>query len=222
MRRLLCVLLFACLPATTLAQTFFVEGNVGANSILAPDPLPDFHNSGVTLGAAVGVRTLPFLEVIVEGEYSQFPFNEDEFLTLARIPLSYDAEAEGSRVSMLSGSVGARLLLDTETSVTPFFTGGVGLYRRTIGGLDFDANGAPIPRGPDEYEQGNQRQTALGYYLEAGIRFRVSSAIGVFFAPRYVTVLTDEELDDGLDGVRETRIKTRYIPVRLGLQATLW
>lgn len=216
-----CFSVTAALPTASTAQpSVFVEGHVGASSMLAPDPLPEFHNSGYSVGGGAGVRVLPFLEVLVEGAYSQFPFNEDDYLVLLGFFPDSAAEARGSEVTMLSGAFGGRFLLTTDTNVTPFLGSGVGVYRRTIGTTEFHANGT-IDGDQQDFRQEQLTQTAFGYYFEVGVRFQISPAFGVYFAPRYVTALTDLTIDEEAGVTTRQSVSTRYIPFRLGLNLTL-
>lgn len=214
--RLLVVFVCAAgLASTALAQPVSspdprvsLRGNVGASFFQSPATEQDLLNSGTDLGVGVDVWVYRGLSVSMQAGYAQFTLNQEN----ARI-LSGVGRYRAGDLSLLSGSIGLRYTLRTDSDAHPYVLAGVGLYR----GKQSDSRfyGGEEGLQPAETKTSTQR----GFHLALGANLRLDDTYAVFLEPRLTFV--EAKQDGFLISTQETETP-RYFTLRLGLDVRLW
>lgn len=184
-----------------------LRGNVGAAFFQSPEGLNDVLNPGTNLGAGVGIQLYEGLEIVVQGSYDRFTFNEENYAIApgSEASVQEGVDTEGGDLNVVNGTIGLRYTLQNRGDAHPYVSGGIGRYRTL-------------------FERGIVRQTGetlsrivttrRGYHLAAGAAFQVNETYSFFFEPRYVIINTaNTEVS--------RNSSTRYVTIRLGLELDL-
>lgn len=156
----------------------------------APDAFNESYKTGPNLTAGIGLPLFPFTEGIAAVRYDRFALDGEAYSEELGMP---NISVDGGTLSVFSGSFNVKIS-PPMLAVSPYFIGGLGVYRMTAG--DLTVSGA----GTLEFES----ETNLGANFGVGLTFDLVPLIGLFVEPQYVIIF--EEGDD-----------TTYYPIRAGL-----
>ncbi len=175
----------------------FYRIHTGITLPSSPAAFSDFWNPGPNVGGSVGIPVTRAFVAEVDLQYSRIPFDSRKLLSQLGATSS-GVSVDGGETTIISASVNAVVRLVTDGSrVAPYFAGGFGLTRRSIGDATVAGGGASAPINGDS---GTDILVAFG----GGLEFRVTPATGLFVDARYsIGFQAGENLE--------------YLPVRIGV-----
>ena len=163
----------------------------------APDDFAESWNSGYNLGASIGYPLSPNLTFQGCLDYNSFTLDEDGFLGGGL----FSRSANGGTTSIVTASANLKAILSSQgSSVSPYFTGGLGFFRLSFG--DVTVTDHEYPGGFSQTVDGDS-ETAISIFFGAGLEFAINEKVNFFAEGKYGIGFTEDE-------------STRYFPVKLG------
>lgn len=200
-RILIAICVVFAMTQTSFAQSQVERGTLSFNSGFSlpatPVDFADYWKTGLNFGAALEYPLSP--KVIFQGclDYNNFPLNEDKFLSedgLNGLGVSLD----GGAASIITVSANLKAPLPVQgSSVTPYFVGGLGIFRLSLSDVTVRYQGQS---GRVE----GISETATALIFGTGLDFTINPKVNMFVEIKYVIGITEGE-------------STRYFPVKIGL-----
>ena len=199
------ILIAICIVLATIQTSFAQEQvkkgtfsfNSGFSLPSSPEEFSDYWNSGINFGVGIERPISPKLIFQACLDYNTFPMNEDKFLSEAGVS-GYDISLDGGGASIINVSANLKAPLSVkESSVTPYFVGGLGIFRLSVGDITVRY------QGQSETAEGAS-ETALSILLGTGLDFTINPKVKMFVEIKYGIGFTEGE-------------STKYIPIKVGL-----
>jgi hypothetical protein len=211
MRRLSALLLLSvlvsALPAwSQVTPVLYVSG--GSAFPQGPDQFQSFYTTGVHLSAGAGVQVTPDVEFIVAVRHSRFRLDESGVVEgLQQVGFTVEP---GNISGSTSTATGADLNAKFSTPLTPrtrfYFSGGGGMYRRSVFDVTLGPNEQPI--GDLQGAPSEASETSLSLNFGMGLQYALNRDALLFFEPRYRLLFADSS-------------DLFYLPVQAGLMYRL-
>lgn len=212
-RVVLLSLLFCCVfacPAWSQVQPVLYVSAGGAVA-QGPERFQDFYGMGPHVSVGAGVALTPDVEIMIAGRYSRFQLDDDGVITFSerqggQFPNDVTLVVEGDAATAIGVDVNAKF----STPLTPrarfYFSGGGGLFQRSVFGATLTAI------QPDGSEQSSTsekvEETGASLNFGLGLSFSLSEPANIYVEPRY-RLLFAESSD------------IFYLPIQVGLSYRL-
>lgn len=172
--------------------------NSGISFPAAPDEFTDYWRMGFNFGGGIGYSVTPNLTLIGYFDFNGFRFDDDKFLRDYGFS-GYGISISGGEASIITFSGNLKATLQTRPSqVRPYFCGGIGLFKLSIGDVTvYGPGGSATAEGDSE--------TAFSVLFGAGIDFAIGERMDLFIEGRYVIGFTEDE-------------STQMFPIKLGIK----
>jgi opacity protein-like surface antigen len=194
---LLAILLFA---TTALAQdekkvTLSLGGGISFPS--QPSLFSNYWKMGFNFGAGIGYPLSPSVSLVSSFDYSNFAFNDEDFLRDNGFG-GYGITISGGSATIISilGNIKASLA-QAPGSVAPYLLGGLGLFSISTSDLTVSAGGLSL-------SVNSESESAFSILFGAGIDIPAGETTTVFLQAAYSVGFTKNE-------------STNYVPVKAGV-----
>lgn len=202
MRRIFVIFFVLMITATLQAQkanslVYYVNTGVAFPS--SPDLFSDAWSTGFNFGGGLGKMINKTVELQGYFTYHNFSFDEDGLLSsLGASGVSLSVDGASASIITALANIKLRLQSNPEQKVTPYFGGGAGFFRISLGDASVSGPGGSI-------EVGGGSESAIGLAFGAGVDIQLSPRTALFFDGKYSIGFTDVE-------------SIQYFPVKVGLQ----
>jgi opacity protein-like surface antigen len=202
-------------PLANSRVTLYAEGGLGLPSI--SEQFDGVYSSGTSLGGGVGYLLTANMEVVVQGHYSRFPFDEEGARQYLQPPFTgVQLEDGGGAGTLASGAVNLKFNSRFSDLIGFYAAGGVGFYRYSLYGDAFSIQ--PIDSGSREtFTLNKQDGTSAGIDIGFGFTTPLSSSVRLRLDTQYVIILSNRPESTS---VIESDGRIGYFPVQLGLSWT--
>jgi opacity protein-like surface antigen len=172
------LILSLSVSAQVPSKPFSIYANGGLSMVSGPEVFKDFHKLGFNLGAGIGFKAIPVVEIVLKGEYHSIS-KDWEFIDVLD-------GVSGGKVKFYSFGADARISSPSLVlPIKPFGFAGLGFAKLkqdeiVIDPL-FDLGGTVIPAYEDK--------TKMYFNLGGGIEF--GTGVKMFLQAKYMMIKTD-------------------------------
>lgn len=170
--------------------------NTGFSLPSAPHDFSDFWKTGFNIGGAIGYPLEAKLTFQACVDYNSFTYDKDRYLRDYDFP-GLEILIDGGNVSIVTASANLKgMLLPQGSFVSPYFLGGLGLFRFSLSDMTMSSQGqSQTLKGTSE--------TAIGVFFGAGFDFAINRRVNFFAEGKYGVGFTEDE-------------STQYFPIKFG------
>ncbi len=202
--RILVLLIVLAVTANLSAQshsTMNIYLNSGVSFPSSPDLFSSGWSNGFNFGAGLGKMVSPAIELGGNFSFHTFSFDEDgllESLGFGNAGSSLTVDGGSATILTAYGNVKLRFQSAPDQKVSPYFSGGAGFFRISLGDATISGSGGTIstPGGSE---------SALGIDFGAGIDFQLGPKTALFIDGKYAIGFTEDE-------------SVQYFPVIVGIR----
>ena len=192
--------IFVCLLSTSASGEGMFLLNGGVSIPTGPDPFKDFWGAGISLGGGGGVTLGDSKQpaLLVSVDYNRHPIDGDAFLSDLGVS-DLGVSLSGGSITLLNLMANLRFnLTPVDAKASPYFIGGVGMFRLSVSDIVATGGGQVITEPIDAAE------TKLGIGFGAGVDINVGENVGLFIEAKYGIGFTEDE-------------STHHLPIKAGL-----
>ena len=172
--------------------------NSGISFPTGPDEFTDYWRMGFNFGGGIGYSVSPNLTLVGYFDFNNFRFDDDKFLRDYGFS-GYGISISGGEASIITLSGNLKATLQTSpSSLHPYFCGGIGFFKFSIGDVTvYEPGGSATAEGDSE--------SAFSVLFGAGIDFVIGKRMDLFIEGKYAIGFTE-------DG------STQMFPIKLGIK----
>jgi len=172
--------------------------NSGLSIPSAPDGFSDWYKVGFNFGGGISYPLTDVFSLRGYYAFNSFKFDEDPFLEDFGLS-GLGIEIDGGSFTIIQGTANLKISLPTspDSKANPYFTGGIGFMRSSIGDITATFVGGSLSQDGDS-------ETAFSIDFGAGLDITINGKTALFFEGTYTIGFTEDE-------------STQYFPIRIGI-----